>query len=148
MRTIKCNSEFVRENHNFCLFSVIFLNACATFVVSLMCSFLILSFLVAPHIHSTLNSFEGNKSVIIINPCHSSGSFCPGNSTEFSDKPCPSGHYCPEGTSRSDEFPCPTGHFNALLSQTNGTACKPCTAGLYCMGGGLSQPTANCRSVT
>ena len=42
----------------FSLLSVIFLDACTTFVVPRMCLFLILSFLVTPHIHlSILISF-------------------------------------------------------------------------------------------
>ena len=44
--------------YHFSLLSVIFLDACTTFVVPRMCSFLILSFLVTPHIHlSILISF-------------------------------------------------------------------------------------------
>ena len=44
--------------YHFSLLSVIFLDACTTFVVPRMCSFLVLSFLVTPHIHlSILISF-------------------------------------------------------------------------------------------
>ena len=40
--------------YQFNLLSVIFLEACATLVVPRMCSFLILSFLVTPHIHRSI----------------------------------------------------------------------------------------------
>lgn len=72
------------------------------------------------------------------------GYYCTVNSTEFSDKPCPTGHYCPQNTKRGFEYPCPEGTFNTLEKQIDITACKNCTKGNYCMGIGLSIPTANC----
>ena len=40
--------------HHFSRFSVIFLDACTTLVVPLMCSFRILSLLVTPHMHLSI----------------------------------------------------------------------------------------------
>ena len=48
--------------YHFSRFSVIFLEACATLAVPLMCSFRILSLLVTPHIHlSILISFTSSR---------------------------------------------------------------------------------------
>ncbi|KAI0228985.1 hypothetical protein LSAT2_020568 [Lamellibrachia satsuma] len=88
----------------------------------------------------TYQNQEGQSSCM---PCPE-GYYCLANSTDYTDKTCPSGHYCPLSTSRSDEYPCPSGSFNPLGGQTNETACKACTPGLYCLGNGLSLPTSNC----
>ena len=54
--------SFSSHGHHFSRFSVIFLDACTTPVVPLMCSFRILSLLVTPHIHlSILISFTSSR---------------------------------------------------------------------------------------
>lgn len=73
------------------------------------------------------------------------GYYCLVNSTDYSDKPCPSGYYCPAGTQSDTENPCPAGTFNPAQMQTNSSACLSCTAGMYCQTTGLSSPTGNCR---
>ena len=58
LSTMWSSSILMTCPYHFSLLSVIFLDACTTFVVPRMCSFLILSFLVTPHIHlSILISF-------------------------------------------------------------------------------------------
>ena len=52
---IICSSSLlITCPYHFCCISVIFLEACATLVVPRMCSFLILSLRVTPHIHRSI----------------------------------------------------------------------------------------------
>ena len=72
------------------------------------------------------------------------GYYCVVNSTDYSDKPCPSGHYCPENTTQADLNPCSVGTFNPDENQVDINACQDCTGGRYCASTGLSAPTGNC----
>ena len=54
-------------SYHFCRFSVIFLGACATLVVLIMCSFRIASLIVTPHSHlSILTSFTTNYRLVVV----------------------------------------------------------------------------------
>lgn len=72
------------------------------------------------------------------------GYYCPENTTDPTDYPCPGGHYCPDGTKYSSEYKCRAGYYNPQTTQTSQAACLLCTAGKYCEGEGLSSPTGNC----
>lgn len=70
------------------------------------------------------------------------GYVCLASSTTFNDTVCPSGRYCPVNT--SNPILCDEGTFNELTGQEEESNCVLCTAGKYCEGSGLSQPTADC----
>jgi hypothetical protein len=55
---------------------------------------------------------------------------------------CPIGHYCPSGSARPTA--CPIGTYNPQEGLFNSSQCRPCDAGSYCRGTGLTKPTAKC----
>ena len=57
--------------------------------------------------------------------------------------PCLLGHYCLEGTGYNT-LPCPSGTFGSRMGLSDITQCTNCTAGSYCQGTGLINPTGPC----
>ena len=71
-----------------------------------------------------------------------SGASHPAPTDNVTGNVCIPGHYCPEGS--SFPVPCPAGTFSSGVANANLTQCEPCTAGMYCSGGALLQPTGPC----
>ena len=72
------------------------------------------------------------------------GYYCYQNTTHFSPYRCPVGHYCPLNTTHPYEYKCSPGSFNPATTQTNITACLPCSPGKYCENYGQGDVTADC----
>lgn len=60
-----------------------------------------------------------------------------------SDK-CRVGHYCPKGDVSPCPLPCPNGTFNEHYGLQQVSECQKCTAGMFCVPEGLSQPAGPC----
>ncbi|XP_071958404.1 uncharacterized protein [Antedon mediterranea] len=90
----------------------------------------------------TYTDSEGQSSC---NSCLA-GFYCPTNTSDPLDFPCPVGSYCPTGTTYPYEYPCPEGSYNGLEEQQNISSCDLCPPGMYCQGEGLERPTGNCSA--
>jgi hypothetical protein len=55
---------------------------------------------------------------------------------------CPMGYFCPKGTGIGIR-PCPPGTFSNETGLSHEVECRQCTAGMYCDGVHLSQPSGN-----
>uniref|UniRef100_A0A7S3JP84 Chitin-binding type-2 domain-containing protein n=1 Tax=Aureoumbra lagunensis TaxID=44058 RepID=A0A7S3JP84_9STRA len=73
------------------------------------------------------------------------GYFCDGFALT-SYEGCPQGYYCPEGISDYTKYPCPYGTYGAQTLLQAASECTPCSAGQYCNGEGLSEPTGDCSA--
>ena len=83
---------------------------------------------------SSANSFQDCTDCISGYYCDEPGLAIP--------KPCPAGHFCVSGSTYPQ--PCGLGTFsNETLLRTS-SSCIPCTAGRYCDGFGLTEPSGIC----
>ena len=57
---------------------------------------------------------------------------------------CPPGHYCPAGS--TEPQPCAAGTYSASTANTDSDDCLQCPSGMFCEGGGASEPTGNCSA--
>ena len=62
----------------------------------------------------------------------SSGYYCEGGVSNYTDYPCPTGHYCLDGTSDPNQYKCPKGKFMNVTGATAEADCFDCTRKLVC----------------
>jgi len=72
------------------------------------------------------------------------GYYCVQNTT--TPAVCPAGSYCPVATEFASQFLCPSGTFSNTVGLQNVSSCTLCTAGKYCEGEGLLEPSGNCSA--
>ena len=58
---------------------------------------------------------------------------------------CPEGFYCPNGTG-ADWKQCPSGTYSDRKNLVREQDCTKCSAGQYCEGTNLTEPTGNCSA--
>ncbi|XP_028816958.1 zonadhesin [Denticeps clupeoides] len=74
------------------------------------------------------------------------GYYCPGNSSSYEDRECPTGYYCPAGTIAKYQYPCPAGTINPYLRSGDLTGCVPCPPGFYCTSAGQGETSGPCAA--
>nr|XP_047130962.1 uncharacterized protein LOC100202447 isoform X1 [Hydra vulgaris] len=73
------------------------------------------------------------------------GYFCLENSTKC-EHLCPKGHYCPGNTKNPEDYPCPIGTYNNATGKSSIDDCILCDPGKYCPHSGAEKPFGSCSS--
>ena len=68
--------------------------------------------------------------------------YCPEGSHRIDEEICPIGYYCPLATQYPE--PCRNGTWSNETGLMEVTECQPCTAGFYCNGFALTEPSGPC----